>query len=440
MSLPERFERHLGALAPPPGPAVVAVSGGPDSLALLDLLAGAGSARAQVLEVAHADHGIHAESGRVAGLVRAAAARYGLPCHVAALALGPATTETAARRARYQWLDALADRLGAQVILTAHQRDDQVETVLMRLLRGSGPAGLAGIPVWRGRLLRPLLPFSRVELADHLRDQGIEAWVDPANQDPRHLRSWLRTVVLPLLRQGVPDLDRRILALAARAAVDRGAWDRLLATLPGLDPQREVGGVSVAASPLRGYDSGVRLGLLGAMGRRVGCIVGPARAARIERLLKRGRSGAVAELGAGFTAELAFDRLQLFRVVRHPSGEEVRVAGPAGVVTVGDWTLEWRREPAPPRLERSQATTWLVDGTYLARPWRPGDRILPLGGIGRRLVVRCMQDEKVPRSARANWPVVERDGAVVWVPGVCRADLHLPAPGAPALRFDAHRG
>src|ERR1041384_2279229 len=332
MSLRERFDRHLVSLRIPAGPAVVAVSGGPDSLALLDLLACSPAARDAVLHVAHADHGIHPESAAVAERVRASAARYGLPFHVARLALGADATETAARVARYTWLaapprglaapgaprgpapgapdpaarvarytwlDALARELGAQAIFTGHHADDQIETILMRLLRGSGPAGLAGMAGRRGRILRPLLPFRRDELAGHLQEQGIVPWADPANRDPRHLRSWLRTELLPALRRRLPEVERRILLVGRQAAADRAAWDTLLEGLPSLDLRLEPTGVSVAAPPLSGYDSVVLRALLGAHGRRAGCLVGPARAARLARLLAGNRSGAVAELGAG---------------------------------------------------------------------------------------------------------------------------------------------
>ncbi|HEU5218267.1 MAG TPA: tRNA lysidine(34) synthetase TilS, partial [Gemmatimonadales bacterium] len=325
------------------------------------------------------------------------------------------------------------------VILTAHQQDDQIETILMRVLRGSGPAGLAGIATRRGKLVRPLLPFRREELAELLHQTGISAWEDPANKDPRHQRSWIRTLVLPALRERVPDVDRRILALGRQAAADRLAWDALLARVTDLNLLREDGGVSVAATPLKGYDSVVLRALLSALGRRAGMQVGPSRAARIERLLVGGRSGAVAELGAGCAAELSFGRLRLFRSPGHPvEWTPVKLEGSAGEATVGGWRLSWRPEPAPDRLERNPAWSWFEEGPYVVRPWRAGDVLRPLGGTGRRLVVRCMQDARIARSRRATWPVIEAAGRIVWVPGVSRSADRVPAPGAPALRIDAY--
>jgi tRNA(Ile)-lysidine synthase len=417
----------------------VAVSGGADSLALLDLLIRSPAARDLALHVAHLDHGIHPESDRVADQVRIIAARYQLPCHVGRLDLGPAASETVARSARYAWLHDTAREVSAELIFTAHQQDDQVETILMRALRGSGPAGLAGIAPRQGMLVRPLLPFRREELAAYLRGTDLEAWDDPANRDYRHERSWIRGELLPALRRRLPQVDRRILALGRQAAAQRAAWDAVLERLPDLDLQRACDGVSVAASPLHGYDSSALRALLSAFGRRVGCQLGPARAARVARLLAGGRSGAVAELGNGFVAELSFGRLRLRRGLGHPASWTPGViAGIGGSSLAGAWQIRWRMESAPDRLERNPASSWFTLGSYTVRPWRAGDRIRPLGAIGRRLVVRCMQDARIARSERAAWPVIEAAGRIVWVPGVCRSADALPGPQQPALRIDAH--
>src|SRR5918996_5360848 len=162
-TLLDRFRAHArGArLFPRAGEAVVAVSGGPDSVALLDLLHAAAGGLDLTLAVAHADHGIQAGSGDVRGWVASLANRYHLPFELGELHLGAEASETIARRARYAFLRDVQRRRGARYLVTAHQHDDQVETILLRVLRGSAPAGLAGIPArGRGGLVRPLLPFS----------------------------------------------------------------------------------------------------------------------------------------------------------------------------------------------------------------------------------------------------------------------------------------
>jgi tRNA(Ile)-lysidine synthase len=204
MMLLDNFRRQLSALHLPAGRALVAVSGGPDSVALLDLLHRTLDLHQLDLVVAHFDHGIHPASVRVAEAVRALAASYQLAYEEGRGELGAAAGETLARASRYAWLETTRVRLGAALVFTAHHADDQVETVLMRALRGSGPAGLAGMAVRRGTLVRPLLPFRREAVLRYVRAQALSVWSDPANQDPRHLRAWLRGDVLPVLRSGLP--------------------------------------------------------------------------------------------------------------------------------------------------------------------------------------------------------------------------------------------
>ena len=165
--------------------------------------------------------------------MRALAGSYRLAFEEGRGRLGAAAGETAARAARYAWLETTRLRLGAALVLTAHHADDQVETVLMRALRGSGPAGLAGMASRRGTLVRPLLPFRRDVLMRYVRARDLPVWSDPANQDPRHLRAWLRGDVLPLLRTALPEVDDALLAVGRHAARDRAAWNAALDLLAG---------------------------------------------------------------------------------------------------------------------------------------------------------------------------------------------------------------
>jgi tRNA(Ile)-lysidine synthase len=437
MSLLDDFRRHLSTLGLPGGRALVAVSGGPDSVALLDLLHRTRELHQLELVVAHFDHGIHPESTAVAERVRALAASYGLAFEAGRGGLGVVAPETAARAARYAWLEATRLRLGAGVVLTAHHADDQVETVLMRALRGSGPAGLAGMAVRRGTLVRPLLPFRRAAVVGYVRTLGLPVWTDPANQDPRHLRSWLRGDVLPLLRTALPRVDEALLAVGHHAARDRAAWNAVLDLLPGLDFRRERDGFSVAGRALSGYDSALAETVVMTAARRVGCRLGAVRAGRVLQVVARGASGANVPLGQGWIAEIAFGRLVVDRIdgARAPTAWTLHPGDGEG--RWGRWRLSWRREAAPARQERSGFTAWLAPAPLVVRGWASGERIRPIGGTGRRLVVRCFQDARVPRSRRAAWPVLAGPDGAVWVPGVCRSDALLPESGTEAVRVDA---
>jgi tRNA(Ile)-lysidine synthetase-like protein len=225
--------------------------------------------------------------------------------------------------------------------------------------------------------------------------------------------------------------------VARQAAADRGAWDALLDASP-LDPRPDPDGISVDSEVLRAYDSRLGSALIRAAGRRVGLSLGTGRAGRILDLARRGRSGTKLELGGGWSACLDFDRLTLARDVRAVPAQAV-LEGPSGSAQVGRWTLRWRVETAPSRQERASRAAWVLPARYEIHTWRAGDLVRPLGGVGRRLVVRCMQDRQVPRRERAGWPVITHERVVVWVPGVCRADVQVPADGVEALRIDAER-
>ena len=437
MTLLDRFRHHMSSLDLSRGRALLAVSGGPDSVALLDLLSRSRDLHGLGLVVAHLDHGIHPDSSRVAEQVQSIAASYQLPVELGLLSLGSAATETLARERRYAWLEELRARTGSEYVLTAHHADDQVETVLMRVLSGSGPAGLAGMAAVQGRLVRPLLPFHKVELAEYLSERGLQGWLDPANTDPRHLRSWIRTDLLPILRSRIVTAESNLQRLATHAASDRAAWDAVLDQLPGLDVRTDYGGISVAASALADYDSPLIQAAILALARRVGCPLGPSRAGRVRSLLYGTLSGSRVPLGGEWTAELAFGRLRIFRAEVEGQPEPLTVQGLQGRGTWGRWQFHWQRDIAPQRQDRAGYSAWFTLDQLTVRSWMAGEKLKPLGGTGRRLVVRCFQEERVPRSRRSLWPVLAQLEDIMWVPGVCRSDAKVPDVGSEALRVDA---
>jgi tRNA(Ile)-lysidine synthase len=356
------------------------------------------------------------------------------------LNLGAGATETRARAARREAFDRQLALRGARHLLTAHHADDQVETLLMRFARGSGPAGLAGMALRSGDVVRPLLPFTRAELVAHVSTLGLEPWHDPANADSRHDRAWVRARLVPLLVSRWPGLPANLLCGAELHREQRLAWDHLLTRLPDLDFRAGDGAVSVAAPPLGSYSSELSRALLRALARAAGAHLGGRQFDRMAEFAVRAKTGDAIDLGDGWRAEFAYDRLRLFRPPAHLESGPVALAGSEGAGRVGRWRVTWSPATAPNAIGRAENVTWVTPCAELAlRRWRPGDRIRPLGGHGSRLVVRCMQDAKVIRSDRPDWPVLEWNGGVVWVPGVCRSDSLVPKPGAEAVKFDVSR-
>ncbi len=450
-SLSDRVLEHLrdSGLFPRPGLALLAVSGGGDSVALLDLFAGLAPKLELELAVAHVDHGIAAQSGAVARQVEELARGYGLDAHVTALGLGAGASETQARRGRYRALRRIQRDTGARYVVTAHHADDQAETVLYRLLRGSGLAGLAGIPARGPRgLVRPLLPFRRAELEAWLAEReratgaALPVYRDPANADERHDRVWVRQRLLPLVGERFGSVAGRRLAQVARhAGSERSAWASVLRLLPELDFQAAKGVVEVARDPLLRYDKTLSEALLRALAREAGCVLGPRRAARLLELVGRSPSGRVLQLGSGWEAELVFDRVRIVPAARSGDGPAAVDCGeqPEGSVAWHGWELRWQSESAGQTVRQS-FTTWVTPGTGTVRAPAAGDRIVPLGGVGRRRVRRLLMEARVPFRERGSYPVLVRESEVLWIPGICRSTAAVPQAGQPALRIEARAG
>jgi tRNA(Ile)-lysidine synthase len=436
MRVLDRFAEHLEGLRLGSCRVLVAVSGGADSVALLDLLVQSREHHHFELIVAHVDHGIQPESALVAHEVEALAREYGLRFVSTRLDLGPKASETRARTARYAWLRASRHAAGARWILTAHHADDQRETVLMRALRGSGPAGLAGMSARERGIARPLLGFSRRTLRRYCRARQLRWWNDPANQDPRHLRSWIRGALLPDLAERMPDIGRKLGELRRHAARDRRAWDEAIWSWPGLDATAELGSVSVSWPVLLDLPATLAAALAASLVRAAGAAAGAARVRRALAALAFSQSGATADLNGGWRLELAFGRLRVVPPSKPGAVTPQFLASAEGQTLWGPWRVRWSAEPAPEVQPRDGRTAWFIPAPLALRSWRPGDRLAPLGGTGHRLAVRCFQDARVPRSERISWPMVEGAGALAWIPGVCRADVLLPGAGAPALRVD----
>ncbi len=183
----------LNIIWPAPGKYIVAVSGGADSMVLLDILATA-TDRNLKLTVAHIDHGLRPESASDSAFVAAAAARYGLPFEHLAAELGQAS-EAAARTVRHDWLEQTRQKLGAAAVLTAHHQDDLLETSLLNLARGSGRLGLAPMAT-SPTILRPLIQLTRADLR-HYAGHQIAWREDPTNADISNPRNLLRHRILP---------------------------------------------------------------------------------------------------------------------------------------------------------------------------------------------------------------------------------------------------
>jgi tRNA(Ile)-lysidine synthase len=203
-------------------PVVVACSGGPDSLALLVMAAEAGLVPTAV----YVDHGLRPGSADDFLVVQAAAAELGVPARTERVVVGDGPNlEARAREARYAALEMARVDLGASAILVAHTADDQAETVLLNVMRGSAGAGLSGMAARRGAIVRPVLGLRRDDVRAVVEARGLATVDDETNRDPRFRRSWVRHELLPMLGRGA---ERDLVPVLARQADVMRAESELL--------------------------------------------------------------------------------------------------------------------------------------------------------------------------------------------------------------------
>lgn len=236
---------------------VVAVSGGPDSMALLHLLLRLKEELNLRLRVAHVDHGLHRASAAHAAFVRRMAAARGVPVSVRRVDAAAyarrrrMTVEEAARALRYRALAHVARRIGASCIATAHTADDQAETVLLWLLRGAGSDGLAGMPPVRSldglRVIRPLIDVWRREVLDYLAAERVPYRTDPTNRQRRPLRNRIRQDLLPRLAGYNPGVKAVLRRLAAQVADDAALLEHLAGDAARTAVRRRDGRVALDA-------------------------------------------------------------------------------------------------------------------------------------------------------------------------------------------------
>ncbi|HEU0132511.1 MAG TPA: tRNA lysidine(34) synthetase TilS [Mycobacteriales bacterium] len=249
-----RAVRAALAGTPPGSLTLAAVSGGPDSLALLAALAWEAPRHDRRAGAVTVDHGLDPGSAARAAAVAACAESLGAPATVATVAVGTAGgPENAARDARYAALDAVAAERGAVAVLLGHTRDDQAEQVLLGLARGSGARSLAGMPRRRGIYLRPFLDLPRATTEAACAALGLTPWDDPANADPALTRARVRHATLPALER---DLGPGVAAALARTAdllrADADLLDRLAAEAwPDVTPPLDVARLAALDPALR---------------------------------------------------------------------------------------------------------------------------------------------------------------------------------------------
>jgi tRNA(Ile)-lysidine synthase len=440
------------AMVPPDGRILVAVSGGPDSAALLVLLARLGRSLNLALHVAHYDHGVRSRAValREEAFVRRLAESYDLPVTVGHGDVGrmakeqKLSLEDAARRQRYAFLAEAAAEAGCGAVATGHTASDQAETVIMHIVRGSGLSGLAGMgatapwpfPSDHGlRLIRPLIRLSREDTLGVCEDAGLQPMQDESNASPRFRRNRVRNEVMPLLRQLNPRVEDALVRLADAATEDYGF---ILAEAEGLLRQPRGDAERLARAELRDAPSPLRRHVLRiAIGRAAGGLqdFGERHLAAIERLALEGKTGDRLDLPRGITAELRRNNLALLRH-RNASKPELP-ATPLSVTAPGSGRFGAHyvaiAEAAIPGAICAEVDAGSVGNHVIVRKRRPGDRFQPLGMKQPKKLKDFFIDAHVPRADRDGILLFEAEPGVVWVGGLRIAEWARPLTGKPTL-------
>ena len=395
---------------------LVALSGGADSVALTTALCELQrNGRISRLEAAHLHHGIRGkEADADAAFVRSFCERLGIPLTLeyadvpAAAKRDGVSLELAARRIRYAFLERVRSGHGLDCIAVGHHRDDQAETVLLRILRGSGTDGLSGMRVRSGRLIRPLLYTGKDEILSYLRERGQVYCTDATNFEPDAARNRIRLELMPILRAMNPSITETLSDMAAHIAEDADLLNRLADdAVGGSGPDR------MDRHTLQTLERPIRIRIL----RRM-LPYSDYTHADLDRLdaLLSGQTGDTVTLKNGVVAWLDSKALRIGRndpktfLVRVPEAGSVRL--PGGTLTVESV----QKAIVPCGGFDAYIDADRLSGTVTARPPKTGDRFTPFGMRGTRLLSDYLTDRKVPRFER-DVPILCDENGVVFVVG-----------------------
>jgi tRNA(Ile)-lysidine synthase len=409
---------------------IVAVSGGPDSMALLTILKELSGEMRLKLTAAHFNHHIRPESKKEQAAVERFASSIGIPVLVGSADVPSEARkrkiglEEAARLLRYRFLGTAAGDRGDRLVALGHTRDDQIETILHRILRGTGWRGLMGIPAKRGPFVRPLLDCARTELIELLRSRKIPYMMDESNRDDTYYRNRIRIRLLPYLRRNFnPAVDESILRL--HESLEEG-WrlleEPVLGRIPDLGPDGTVALSLNRLAELSDFEIYMTIDLVLRERFHLFQDFEKKHFDAVKRLARSSQSGRSIRFPHGVWIMKEQGELVVSR--EEPLG---RFAGEVVVPEPGTYALPfWGLTLEVERVGRTIENAWNEREAHLAsirfpiriRSRMPGDRLVPFGMKGRKKLSDLFIDRKIPLRARDRYPVFEDEQGPFWVPGV----------------------
>jgi len=422
---------------------LAAFSGGPDSTALLWGLKQIAPDIGIQLHALHIDHVLDGDSSRRANLAKGICAALGVAsssqrCPVHEHSHPSESREAAARRVRYEALETHRRELGAACVVTAHHADDQIETLLIRLLYGTGIDGLAGIQPRQRHVVRPLLGLRRWELQEALTRSGLQPVQDPTNLQFDNIRNRVRHLLLPQLLEREPDLDVLLQKLAGTAQRSRSSVEIRLRKQ--LDVRRTETGGSMSRQALENLPAPLWPFALAIVHREAEVAYPPSAVACQELARQLGSSHRLGvDCGGGWRWQSHEDQLTLSKPPPSVPGFAYTVEAP-GECEIPELALRFR-------IRRGAVEAWMFRPSsrragldlpigpgdrVIVRSRREGDRVRPFGCQYTRRLKDVLIDRRVPRHDRGRIPLLEVDLRLAWIPGVTVDDAFRVEAGGQA--------
>jgi tRNA(Ile)-lysidine synthase len=418
----DRLNQHLSksGLLPQGSSIVVAVSGGVDSVALLDMLMVLKEEYGWDIAIAHLDHKVRPSSADDAQMVADMARKYDAKYYLGQLG-GDETREAGLRRARYDFLEAIRSGHQANWIVTAHHRDDRIETSIFNTIRGADRYGMTAMRPVRGRIVRPLLPFRKGDLIAYAHAKGLPFVEDETNSDQSYSRNFVRHSLLPLASQYDTNFhDDYLKRLDKIEELNVSIEHGLEQIITYLDRGSKGDKLKLDRVGFAKLSPVIQLNLLVHIARQLcpGIGLSEVNLGEAQRYLLNAKTGTHKTIGGMLELRRDYDVLVLLpiqAVVDVDQAGRVVPLSPGGAIEFGRYLLALNSPSGSEVFD----SAWLKPGSYYVRKWCKGDRIYPAGIQGSKKMSDLFIDKKVPQSDRLDWPIiVNTQNEIVWVPGL----------------------
>ena len=427
--LSTRLHDHLQKteLLPPQSKIVVAVSGGVDSVSLLNMLHELQNFYGWQMTVAHLDHNVRHTSARDAQFVGGLAESFNMPFYLEKLEEGTTQTEAAWRAARYAFLERLRNDLNYDVIVTAHHGDDRIETAVFNSIRGAERDGITALKAKRGSIVRPLLPFSKAEIITYANLHDLPFVVDESNSDVGFSRNYVRQELLPLGSTMYRNFRHSFhTVLNHLEDLNEKIFSQLSNLIAELSIHSTTESVEMAKTGFRNLPDTVAINVVALLAKRLMPGVGLSQSNLKEavKFWQNGQSGSSKNLKSGLQLSVGYDTVG---IAYHTAETPLSPEETARLLTDSSpyQNKHFHIEMTDSAVQGADSVI-LKSDKYYVRSRQSGDRIAPIGLNGSKKLQDIFVDKKIPRELRSHWPIlVNNQNEVVWIPFIAASRNHI---------------